>query len=184
MLFRTALALMDLYGIALAFYQPNLPLGEHVKLFVPCFAGPAVVTTKDAGDAITLLQTLAGSTFDSSQLVLTACMGFLTVTEDRLQELREKHRPAVLAAVEERNKGGRIFKDPKGLATKLYSFKHNPGFIVKESKRPSAKTVEGEMSDLESHARNLDAFLKGITVDSEIDSLPDHQEQVASHPFD
>lgn len=153
MLFRTALALMDLYG-------------------------PAVVTTKDAGDAITLLQTLAGSTFDSSQLVLTACMGFLTVTEDRLQELREKHRPAILAAVEERTKSGRIFKDPKGLATKLYSFKHNPELIVKESKRPSAKTMVGEMSDLESYARNLDAFLKGITVDSEIDSLPDHQEQV------
>jgi hypothetical protein len=32
------------------------------------------VTTKDAGDAVTLLQSLAGSTFDSSQLVLTACM--------------------------------------------------------------------------------------------------------------
>ncbi|XP_075510135.1 uncharacterized protein LOC142546347 [Primulina tabacum] len=153
MLFRTALALMDLYG-------------------------PAVVTTKDAGDAITLLQTLTGSTFDSSQLVLTACMGFLTVTEDRLQELREKHRPAILSAVEERTKGSRIFKDPKGLATKLYSFKHNPELIVKESKRPSANTVVGEMSDLESHARNLDAFLKSITIDSEIDSLPDHQEQV------
>lgn len=153
MLFRTALALMDLYG-------------------------PAVVTTKDAGDAITLLQTLTGSTFDSSQLVLTACMGFLTVTEDRLQELRKKHRPAILAAVEGRTKGGQIFKDPKGLATKLYSFKHNPELIVKENKRPSVNTVVGEMSDLESHARNLDAFLKGITVDSEIDSLPDHQEQV------
>ncbi|XP_073157253.1 uncharacterized protein [Henckelia pumila] len=156
MLFRTALALMDLYG-------------------------PAVVTTKDAGDAITLLQTLAGSTFDSSQLVLTACMGFLTVTEDRLLELREKHRPAILTAVEERTKVGRIFKDPKGLATKLYSFKHNPELIVKESKNkawPSAKRVVGEMSDAESPARNLDAFLEGITVDSEIDSLPDHQEQV------
>ncbi|KAG8096457.1 hypothetical protein GUJ93_ZPchr0013g34091 [Zizania palustris] len=46
MLFRTTLALLDLYG-------------------------PALVTTKDAGDAITLLQSLAGSTFDSSQLVLT-----------------------------------------------------------------------------------------------------------------
>ncbi|KAF5467191.1 hypothetical protein F2P56_017043, partial [Juglans regia] len=51
MLFRTALALMELYG-------------------------PALVTTKDAGDAVTLLQSLAGSTFDSSQLVLTACMGY------------------------------------------------------------------------------------------------------------
>ncbi|KAL3825940.1 hypothetical protein ACJIZ3_021969 [Penstemon smallii] len=129
MLFRTALALMDLYG-------------------------PAVVTTKDAGDAITLLQTLAGSTFDSSQLVLTACMGFLTITENRLQELREKHRPAIIAAVEERAKGSRVFKDPKGLATKLYSFKHDPESIIKESKTESGtndKIAVGETADLESH---------------------------------
>uniref|UniRef100_A0A804MWB8 Exocyst complex component SEC5 n=1 Tax=Zea mays TaxID=4577 RepID=A0A804MWB8_MAIZE len=42
MLFQTALALMELYG-------------------------PALVTTKDAGDAVTLLQSLAGSTFDKEQ---------------------------------------------------------------------------------------------------------------------
>ncbi|XP_020549627.1 TBC1 domain family member 9B isoform X2 [Sesamum indicum] len=156
MLFRTALALMDLYG-------------------------PAIVTTKDAGDAITLLQTLTGSTFDSSQLVLTACMGFLTITEDRLQELREQHRPAIVATVEERAKGGRVFKDPKGLATKLYSFKHNPESIVKENKNeagPGDKVDAGEISGLDSDGANLDEFLKGITIDSEVDSLPDLQEQV------
>ncbi|KAL8036139.1 hypothetical protein ABFX02_12G140400 [Erythranthe guttata] len=151
MLFRTALALMDLYG-------------------------PAVVTTKDAGDAITLFQTLTGSTFDSSQLVLTACMGFLTITEDRLQELREKHRPAILAAAEERAKGGRVFKDPKGLATKLYSFKHDPESIVKENKTETDKI--DKMTNLDSHGANLDEILNGITVDSEVDSLPDLQEQV------
>ncbi|XP_028799426.1 rab GTPase-activating protein 1 isoform X2 [Neltuma alba] len=86
MLFRTALALMELYG-------------------------PALVTTKDAGDAITLLQSLAGSTFDSSQLVLTACMGYQNVNEVRLQELRNKHRPAVIAAVEERSKGLKAWRD-------------------------------------------------------------------------
>ncbi|XP_020208211.2 carabin-like [Cajanus cajan] len=59
MLFRTAIALMELYG-------------------------PALVTTKDAGDAVTLLQSLAGSTFDSSQLVLTACMGYQNINETRL----------------------------------------------------------------------------------------------------
>lgn len=59
-------------------------------------------TTKDAGDAVTLLQSLTGSTFDSSQLVLTACMGYPNVNESRLQELRNKHRPAVRAAAEER----------------------------------------------------------------------------------
>ncbi|KAG8374274.1 hypothetical protein BUALT_Bualt11G0114500 [Buddleja alternifolia] len=155
MLFRTALALMDLYG-------------------------PAVVTTKDAGDAITLLQTLAGSTFDSSQLVLTACMGFLTITENRLQKLREKHRPAILAAVEERAKGGRVFKDPKGLATKLYSFKHDPQSIVKENKTEagSGDKIVGKLSNRDSNPANFDEYLKGITVDSEIDSLPDIKEQV------
>lgn len=61
-------------------------------------AGPALVTTKDAGDAVTLLQSLAGSTFDSSQLVLTASMGYHNVSEVRLQELRNKHRPAIRAA--------------------------------------------------------------------------------------
>ncbi|KAJ6699087.1 TBC1 DOMAIN FAMILY MEMBER GTPASE-ACTIVATING PROTEIN [Salix purpurea] len=148
MLFRTALALMELYG-------------------------PALVTTKDAGDAITLLQSLAGSTFDSSQLVLTACMGYLAVTEARLLELREKHRPAVLVVVEERSKGGRIWKDSKGLASKLYSFKHDPGSLVEEK-----KVSEGDKSLLESHSSNLDDFLSGLSVDSEVDSLPDPQEHV------
>ncbi|KAF2318613.1 hypothetical protein GH714_009368 [Hevea brasiliensis] len=80
MLFRTALALMELYG-------------------------PALVTTKDAGDAVTLLQSLAGSTFDSSQLVLTACMGYQNVNEIRLQELRNKHRAAVITATNKQTSG-------------------------------------------------------------------------------
>ncbi|CAN1237710.1 TBC1 domain family member 8B [Linum grandiflorum] len=88
MLLRTALALMELYG-------------------------PALVTTKDAGDAVTLLQSLASSTFDSSQLVLTASMGFQNVNEARLRELSDKHRPAVMAALEERTKGIQAWRDSK-----------------------------------------------------------------------
>ncbi|CAK9164761.1 unnamed protein product [Ilex paraguariensis] len=156
MLFRTALALLELYG-------------------------PAVVTTKDAGDAITLLQSLSGSTFDSSQLVLTACMGFLNVTEDRLQELREKHRQAVIEAVEERSKGCRISKDSKGLASKLYSFKHDPGSLVKETNTEQGsddKLVDKYLTHLESQSTNLDELLGGLTIGSEVDSLPDLQEQV------
>ncbi|GLT47859.1 hypothetical protein SLA2020_215190 [Shorea laevis] len=148
MLFRTALALMELYG-------------------------PALVTTKDAGDAITLLQSLTGSTFDSSQLVLTACMGFLAVTEARLQELRKKHRPSVLVVIEERSKTGQDWKDTKGLATKLYSFKHNPGSLVEE--KGIAEGLE-ETPNLRDHSSNLDELLSGLN--SEIDSLPDLQEQV------
>ncbi|XP_054816298.1 GTPase-activating protein GYP2-like isoform X1 [Prosopis cineraria] len=154
-LFRTALALMELYG-------------------------PALVTTKDAGDAITLLQSLAGSTFDSSQLVFTACVSFLAVTEARLQELREKHRPSVLVVVEERSKKGRVWKDSKGLASKLYSFKHDPGSLVEEMKTTEGGDMEnvGDKSPLESHSSNLDELLNSLNVDSEVDSLPDLQEQV------
>ncbi|KAG9152473.1 hypothetical protein Leryth_024516 [Lithospermum erythrorhizon] len=109
MLFRTALALMELYG-------------------------PALVTTKDAGDAITLLQSLTGSTFDSSQLVLTACMAFQNVKEDHLEELRNKHRPVVRAALEERTKGLHVCKDSQGLASKLYGFKHDSGSVLGKSR--------------------------------------------------
>ncbi|XP_071708062.1 uncharacterized protein [Rutidosis leptorrhynchoides] len=132
MLFRTALALMELYG-------------------------PALVTTKDAGDAVTLLQSLAGSTFDSSQLVLTACMGYQNVNEDRLQELRNKYRPAVEAAIEERSKGLN-----KGLASKLYGLNENKTENI---------TTNGGLSRVNSESSNTD--------DAEIDSVPDLQEQVA-----
>ncbi|KAJ7977032.1 TBC1 domain family member 8B [Quillaja saponaria] len=135
--------------------------------------GPSLVTRKDAGDAITLLQSLAGSTFDSSQLVLTACMGFLAVTEARLQELRDKHRPAVLVALEERNKKGRVRKDSKRLASKLYSIKHDPG--SEERKTTGGGDV---LKDEDSRSSDLDELLNGISVDSEADSLPDLQEQV------
>ncbi|XP_056172392.1 uncharacterized protein LOC115674143 isoform X4 [Syzygium oleosum] len=155
MLFRTALALMELYG-------------------------PAIVTTKDAGDAITLLQSLAGSTFDSSQLVLTACMGFLAITEARLHKLREKHRPSVLEVVEERSKKGRVWKDSKGLATKLYSFRHHSSSLVKETistGRPEDVAADADASDLENSSR-LEDLIGGLAVDLEVDSLPDLQEQV------
>ncbi|KAL2623884.1 hypothetical protein R1flu_008129 [Riccia fluitans] len=77
MLFRTALALMEMNG-------------------------PALSATRDAGDAVAFLQSMAGATFDSSQLVMMACIGFQSVTESTLQKLRVKHQPAVLAALEER----------------------------------------------------------------------------------
>ncbi|KAK6942875.1 Rab-GTPase-TBC domain [Dillenia turbinata] len=154
MLFRTALALMELYG-------------------------PALITTKDAGDAITLFQSLAGSTFDCSQLVLTACMGFLAVTEARLQELRDKHRPAVLRAVEERSKVGEVRRDPKGLATKLYSFKHDKGVKETHAAEKSYDVLtDGDLPQMVSGVSDLDTFLNGLTVSSELDSIPDLQEQV------
>ncbi|KAL3820069.1 hypothetical protein ACJIZ3_005974 [Penstemon smallii] len=143
MLFRTALALMELYG-------------------------PALVTTKDAGDAVTLLQSLAGSTFDSSQLVLTACMGYHNVHEARLQELRNKHRPAVMASLEERSKGVKVWKDSQGLASKLYSFKQDP-----EKQRPVDPQTNGDVS-----SANVDGLYMSLNGVVEIDSAKDLQEQV------
>ncbi|KAM1182782.1 hypothetical protein ACFX14_001154 [Malus domestica] len=156
MLFRTALALMELYG-------------------------PALVTTKDAGDAVTLLQSLAGSTFDSSQLVLTACMGYQNVNETRLQELRNKHRPAVIVAIEERSKGLQALKDSQGLASKLYNFKQDPKSLIIETKKAELLVnshTNGDLSRSESGSSNADEILIGLTGNGELDSAPDLQEQV------
>ncbi|XP_049390410.1 uncharacterized protein LOC125854867 [Solanum stenotomum] len=150
MLFHTALALMELYG-------------------------PALVTTKDAGDAVTLLQSLAGSTFDSSQLVLTACMGYQNVNEARLEELRNKHRPAVKAAVEERFKGLRVWRDCQGLASKLSSFEHDPGSVIVGTTGTDKKTDEVMNSDASSY---VDEFHMNLNGNVETHSAPDLQEQV------
>ncbi|PWA46520.1 Rab-GTPase-TBC domain-containing protein [Artemisia annua] len=147
MLFRTALALMEFYG-------------------------PALVTTKDAGDAITLLQSLAGSTFDSSQLVLTACMGYHNVTESRLQVLRDKHRPTVEAALEERSKGLRMLRGSKGLVAKLCGSKENKMDQIGD------KVTNGELSRMNSESSSGDELYMGASGDAEIDSVPDLQEQI------
>ncbi|CAL9127912.1 unnamed protein product [Musa textilis] len=152
MLFRTALALLELYG-------------------------PAIVTTKDAGDAITLVQSLAGSTFDSSQLVLTACVGYQTVNEMRLQELRNKHRPFVLGAMEERSKGVHVWSDSKGLATKLYGFNRDNGLLVSESKSEENAGDTKAIGDVHFMDSDFTKYDGSTTFDAELDSLPDLQEQ-------
>lgn len=139
------------------------------------------MTTKDAGDAVTLLQSLAGSTFDSSQLVLTACMGYQPINEVRLQDLRNKNRPSVIAAMEERSKGLRVWRDSKGLATKLYSFKRDNGPLVSEAKSKEnlgEMNTNGDVQSMESDSAKLDGILGTLTVDAELDSLPDLKEQV------
>ncbi|KAK6929243.1 Rab-GTPase-TBC domain [Dillenia turbinata] len=153
MLFRTALALMELYG-------------------------PALVTTKDAGDAVTLLQSLVGSTFESSQLVLTACMGYQNVNEARLQELRNKHRPAVMTALEERSEGIQAWRNSRGLASKLYNFKQDPGSIIIEANKPQCKRTNGDISHMEPGSNNVNEFIIGLSGDLEVDGIPDLQEQL------
>ncbi|XP_057549441.1 uncharacterized protein LOC130827666 isoform X1 [Amaranthus tricolor] len=157
MLFRTALALMELYG-------------------------PALATTEDAGDAVTLLQSLTGSTFDSSQLVLTACMGFLTVTEARLEELRTKHRPSVLGIIEENSKGSPVSQSSKSIASKLYSFKHDAQSLIKDpntNKGFDGNLINSMGSKVNSSPSNFDELMCDLSIDSTINSVPDLQEQVA-----
>ncbi|XP_019102538.1 PREDICTED: TBC1 domain family member 8B-like [Camelina sativa] len=151
MLFRTALALMEFYG-------------------------PALVTTKDTGDAVTLLQSMTGSTFDSSQLVLTASMGYQNVHESRLQELRSKHRPAVVAAYEERLKDLQAWRDSKDPATKLHSPKQDPKSVLVDSSKASLSNRS--LSRSQSGFSNADEVFINLTGNGEIDCIQDLQGQV------
>lgn len=137
-------------------------------------AGPALATTKDAGDAVNLLQSLAGSTFDSSQLVLTACMGYQVINETRLQELRKKHRPTIMAFIEERTKGLHTWRDSQGLASKLYGFKCDTRF----QKANSTEIVNGSHEGDDRHLESVDEFLGSLTVNHEFDSEADLKKQV------
>ncbi|KAK8926159.1 hypothetical protein KSP39_PZI018488 [Platanthera zijinensis] len=151
MLFRTALALLELYG-------------------------PALVTTKDAGDAVTLLQSLTGSTFDSSQLVLTACMGYQAINEATLLELRKKHRPAVITVLEERSKGLNTWRDSSGLASKFYGFKREIGLLSQESN--SRERLNGLIECCDMHVDSVDGLPLSLTADQEPDSGIDLKKQV------
>ncbi|KAL2950490.1 hypothetical protein AAZX31_20G229500 [Glycine max] len=151
---------LDYLGVQVAWVTGPWFLSIFVNM-LPWESGPALVTTKDAGDAVTLLQSLAGSTFDSSQLVLTACMGYQNINETRLQQLRNKHRPAVIASIEERSKGLKAWKDSQGLASKLADMQ-----------------VLGNLSRTESGSTNADEILISLTGEGEIDAVPDLQEQV------
>jgi TBC1 domain family member 8/9 len=70
-------------------------------------------------------------------------MGYQFVNEDKLHELRQKYRPDVLEAMEER-RDQHAWNDSKnkGLATKLYSFKQDPGLLVSPR-----KSIEGNLEN-------------------------------------
>lgn len=80
------------------------------------------------------------------------------LNESRLQVLRNKHRPAVEAALEERSKGLLMLKENK----------------------PGVKLSNGVLSRMSSESSNGDELYLGVSEDVEINSLPDLQEQVFS----
>lgn len=186
MLFRTALALMELYGIEKIIHLCCIYIlscsetSMHCNCYHIWISGPEVLAAQDAGDAITSLQNLTSSTFDSSQLVLTACMGYVSVTEARLQELRTKHRPSILTVIEERTKG-QIRKETKRLASKLYSFKPDRSKSsedVRLRRSGEVTPADGYLSQTASPRVNCQEPCPGMTGNSAVGSVPDLQEQV------
>lgn len=155
----------------------NVSLKITISL-MDCHVGPALVTAKDAGDAVTLLQALAGSTFDSSQLVLIACMGYQTVDEVNLEQLRKRHRPEVIAVMEERSRGLRAWKDSQGLASKFYRLKHGPESLRMETNSTDGSAGLQANGDLPLKSESAEGYFSSLTVDGELDSVPDLKEQV------
>lgn len=114
---------------------------------------------------------------------MTACVSFTNVTDDTLQKLRKKHRPDVIAAVEERTKGEHLRKSSKGLASKLYSFKHEREPVVRQlsiKKGFGDKIGDKSALDLMSPLK-LDGPLNIEPINEKVDSLPDIRDQVARY---
>jgi hypothetical protein len=106
-------------------------------------------------------------------------MGYQPVNETVLQELRDKHRPSVISSMEERAKGLCVWTDTNGLASKLYNFKREPEPLVSISDSADQLCDVGDGdANQESDLGNMDDMYGGVTVNSEIDSLPDPKDQV------
>ncbi|KAJ7285492.1 hypothetical protein O6H91_Y330200 [Diphasiastrum complanatum] len=141
MLFHTALALMELHA-------------------------PFIMAAHDVGDALSLLQSRTASTFDSSQLVFTACMGFQEADETTIEVLRSKHRPKVLATVDERAKEVNLWRSSQNTVGKKIS-----QTIIS---KPAAKDNNGN----DNQCGNLDG------KEEMADSLSEHEEQNGTLHFD
>jgi len=76
-------------------------------------AAEALVQERDNGGVLLKLQSMGETTFDSSQLVLSACYGFPTIDKELLQSLRDRHRPAVIAALHKRSLDVRQWRTAK-----------------------------------------------------------------------
>jgi hypothetical protein len=113
--------------------------------------GAAIMTAKDGGDAVSLWQSLVGSTFDSSQLVLIACMGYQFIDETQLQELRAKNRPVVLAALSERSQWR---NSKRTIASKTFSNRAASNVSQVNSTDCTNNTTNGEESSNHDEVQN------------------------------
>ncbi|KAK6144876.1 hypothetical protein DH2020_021696 [Rehmannia glutinosa] len=109
--------------------------------------------------------------------------GLPECSRKRLQELRNKHRPAVMAALEERSKGIRVWRDSQGLASNLYSFKQDSNSMIARTGKPEeTDTVtnvnELNVSHLDASPANVDELYMSLNGEMEVDPAKDLQEQV------
>ncbi|KAJ7556846.1 hypothetical protein O6H91_05G101000 [Diphasiastrum complanatum] len=124
MLFRTGLALFEMHA-------------------------PAIISSHDAEDVIQIVQSRASMTFDSSQLVFTACMGFSAIDEPKLHELRMKHRPSILSNPLESSLGGRFWKSLRGVISKKVSSRFGDDQLAVDDSR--AKEINLICSEEQCH---------------------------------
>jgi hypothetical protein len=84
-----------------------------------------------------------------------------------------------MSSMEERAKGLSVWTDTNGLPSKLYNFKREPEPLVSisDSAEQLSDGGDGEANQ-ESDLGNVDDMYGGVTVNSEIDSLPDPKDQV------
>ncbi|CAM6034669.1 unnamed protein product [Sphagnum compactum] len=154
MLFRTGLALMETH------------------------AGKLMLQ-RDTGDAVAMLQSMGEATFDSSQLVLAACLGFSDVHEDRLEQLRNQHRPSVLSALHERSLELHLWHSTNGVAAKT-------GSLVNQTVgrslplRNSMISVQEKLEHVSKPGmgRDLDILLERVDLNVEEAGSMDLREQV------
>ncbi len=189
MLFRTGLALMEIHGIHQLLWNLSLfPFGS-----VPVACGLTNLTwdwvvsvgvlmqKRDTGDAVTMLQSMGEATFDSSQLVLAACLGFHDFHEDHLEQLRNHHRPSVLSALHERSLELHLWRSKNGVATKAGSLVEQ---VVGGSLpfRNPVISFQAKLGHFEPASEsNSDVSLLGLGLnDDEESGRVDLQEQVKS----
>ena len=68
----------------------------------------SLIQCKDPTQLIVLLQSMAVQSFDSSQLVTIACMGFGDVSKSKLEPYRQLYRPIVTATFGNKSVGGPV----------------------------------------------------------------------------